>query len=377
MKYANPVSLLLLLSRVRISDDIIKNVCLIIKEGIDWSCFYNTAMNHGVAPLIYKHLSLFDNIPDEVIDKFKNTYLHNIRDTVLTSHELGILLNLMNNESLEAIPIKGLTTTEELYGNIALYPSVDMDIMVRRKDIYKIKKIMETMGYQTVDEFNEFYLRNYSTVHFSRKGKKYIEFHITLGHPRYFDIPEDFWWEDLRKSTLNDYNYRLLALEKNLLFLCLHLSAHGYSTLKFLVTIAEMLRIHKDGFVWEKLLGYSRRINAYHTLLLSLHLTSSLLDAPLPNEIHNCFKELSWKERWIYKKIEKNVLNENASYSMIMFLNLILRYNFFKMIQQITKWLFPPLKEVSYRYNLPLNSKKVYLYYIMNPFLLLSKKRNI
>lgn len=377
LKDEKTISLILLLSRSRISDADIHEAGLIIGEGTDWEKFKKMAGAHGVAPLIYKNLLLLNDIPVKVMEAFKHAYLYNLQDVLRSAHELGEIIGILEREGTDAVPIKGGVSAEELYEDMALYPSSDIDIMVRFKDIYRISDIMKKNGYSIEHELNEFSLSKYHTTGFFKEKKKVVEFHTRMTNVRYFDIPENFWWEDLRDIEFNGQVYKVLSREKGLIFACLHISMHGYSCLKFLVTIAEMLKTFRDCMDWGKVFEYARKYNISHPVMLPLYLASEFFSTPLSSEVQGLLKDRSSKEKWIYKTIKENVFKEDVSLAKVILLFTVLQYNLFEIVFRMIRWIFPPIEEVSYRYSIPLNSKKIYLYYVLNPWLLLFQKREI
>ncbi|MEC4675717.1 MAG: nucleotidyltransferase family protein [Nitrospirota bacterium] len=377
MKQDRAVSLILLLSRVSPPAEIIGTAERVIKEGIDWKRFCDLSMVHGVAPLIYKNIGSFSDLPEDVLNILKSAYFHNLRDSLSAANELAGIVAALEEEGVDVVPVKGLLMTEELYGDIGLYPSADIDILVKREDVHRAAGTMKETGYDGESGMDDFRLDNYQDVSFHKAGKKPVEMHTSLGKPRYFNLPWDFWWEDLREKDFDGRGYKVLSPEKTLVYACMHLFGHGYSPLKFIVGVAEMLRIFSDVLRWDKLQEYSERYNIYQPMMLSLYLASKLLDAPIPPEIAGRLKTLSPKEEWIYKKIESYVFTGKVRFSRIMFLLTSLRSGLPELVTYLVSWFFPPLKEVSYRYAVPLRSKKIFLYYLLNPVLLLSKKRNV
>jgi hypothetical protein len=371
------ISLILLLSRVRISDADIHEAGLIIKKGIDWERLKERARSHGVAPLIYKNALLLNDIPPKVLESLKHTYLYNLQDVLRSAHELTEIIQTLRREGIDAVPIKGVVSAEELYEDMALYPSSDIDIMVRLKDIYRVSDIMKNIGYSAEHEPNEFSLSKYHATGFSKNNKKVVEFHTRMSNIRYFDIPEDFWWEDLREREFKGQVYKVLSREKGLIFACLHISMHGYSCLKFLVTVAEILRTFGDCMDWGKVYEYVRKYDIYHPVMLPLYLSSELFSTSLPSGIRGLLRDHPRREKWIYKTIKQNVFKEDAHLAKIVLLFTALQYNCFELTIRMIRWMFPPLEEVSRRYDIPLNSKKIYLYYVLNPGLLLLQKRRV
>lgn len=316
-------------------------------------------------------------MPHSAKELFKAAYLHNVRDTARSLHEFSEVAGTLQREGIAFVAIKGITAGEEVYGDPALYPMSDIDILIKREDVSQVAATMAKMGYLPEMEMDPFYLENYHQVCFSRAGAKPVEAHYRLGMKRYFEIPEDFWWEDLRERKHKGFTCKVLSAEKAVLFAGIHLFGHGYAPLKFIAGMSEMLRAYKDDLNWHQLIDDSRKFRVYKALMLSLYLAATLLDAPLPPEIAGLVRPRSLKERWIFKKIKDNVFERDARFSSVVFLSTVLQYDLLEVGKRMIKWIFPPLEEVAYRYDIPAKSGLVYLYYVLNPILLILKKRNL
>jgi hypothetical protein len=376
MSFDNTVSLILLLARCKPSDEAIEDaVRLIGTGGVDWKAFWTISLRNGVTPLIYKNSTL-PGIPDEIRDGLKSAYLHNLREILSASSQLAEVVESFLKEGIDCIPLKGVTTASEVFGDMALYPSVDIDILIRRGDLSRASELLRRMGYEDAYRTDSFYLDHYEDVIFRKGEMKNLELHLRLGNIRYFDIPGDFWWEDALEIGFDGHRFRVLSPEKNLLFLSIHLFGHGYSPLKFIVAIAELLRVYEKSLDWRKLMEDAERYHADKPLLLSVSLAANLLDAPAGDLLRQRLEGLRRVDRLIFRKIQDEVFREDASYPGIMLLLTILQYNSREVVSRLVKWVFPPLKEINYRYNIPFGSKSVYIYYLLNPFLLLLKKRH-
>jgi len=375
MKNLNAHTLILLLARKSPTGTDMKIAQELVDKGIDWKIFSNVSCMHGLVPVLYRHLSSLHDVPEDVIASFRKTYFFNISDTVRASIELRNIVDVFTANGIDAIPVKGLTSAAEIYGEPSLYSSSDIDILIHEKDIFHSARLMKEMGYTQKTDLDKFLLEKYIELNFYKKGAKHVEIHFCLVSKRYFSFPEDFWWEDLRDFQFDGHIYRILSVEKTILFAGMHLFVHAYSTLKFIVSISEMLRLHEKNIRWQKLMEWANEYNIKRPLLLSLYLAGDLLDAPVPPDVLLSFKKCSVKERWIFKKVKDKVFDGSANLAWIRFLQTALLYNAGGVVFMIMKWIFPPLKEISLRYDIPVTSKKIYLYYILNPFLLIMRKR--
>jgi hypothetical protein len=331
---------------------------------------------HGLAPLMHVNTRSFHEIPTDVRDILKKNYLYAMRRSLQMASELAVLMGQFDTAGVNVVQLKGITNAVEIFRDTALYPSADIDIMIRREDIRLVTDVMKGLGYRTTKDITDYYLGRYNEVHFLKKAKIAVDFHLSLSNKRYFEIPEDFWWENLREIPMNGSTYKILSKENNLLFASIHMFSHGYSTLKFLVSFSEMFRLYKGNIQWKKLTSDALRFNAYKNLMLSLILAYKLLKAPVPEDIIRQMDIQSFKTKRIIHAIERNIFKNNVSLSKIMFLLTIFQYSTVEVIQRMFKWLLPPLEEISVRYGIPVRSGKIYLYYLLNPFLLLKFKRN-
>ncbi len=374
-RYGSSIEVILLLARVKPSDECIEKANALLGRGVDWKTLYRISLINGVAPLIYGNLSLLRGVPGDIEELFRTNYLSNAGDVIRTSAGLKEITGALGKGGVKSIALKGHVTAEEIYGDAALYPSSDIDLLIRMEDVPRALEIMEKIGYRPEHGPDPFLVDRYGGLNFFRQGAKGVDLHVRLGNRRYFDIPEDFWWEDLRIRTYEGNSYSVLSYERMLFFAALHLFEHGCAPFKFIAGIAEILRTHGKDIRWKVLFEDAGRFNTGRCILLSLDLASTLLDAPLPAIVGDMLERRSRKEWWITRKIEEGVFREKTALAPVMFLLTLLQYNASQVVCRMAKWLLPSLKEVAYRYDLPQGSRKVFFYYLLNPVLLLLKRR--
>ncbi len=375
MRSGSSIDAVLLLARVKPSAECIERANALLQDEADWNALYRISLAHGVAPLICRNLSLLEGVPRDIAQRFTASYLRNAADVTRTSGELKKISGALDGGGVENVAIKGPVTADEIFGEAALYPSSDIDLLIRESDVLRAAEIMKEIGYCQECGPEPFSPERYGRLNFFREGAKGVEFHAGLGRNRYFAVPDDFWWEELRERRYEGHVCRALPPERNLLFAGLHLFEHGYAPLKFIVGIAEMLRLYNNDLDWEGLMQNARTFKVHKPFLLSVFLASELLDAPLPCVVAEALAQRPPKERWIFRRIERLVFAD-VRLSVVMFWLVLLQFDFFEVWLRMAQWIFPSFKELSYRYNLPPGSKKVYLYYALNPLLLLLKRRN-
>lgn len=374
MHFDNNVALVCLLARVRPSAKCIERANEIIGRAVDWKKVFKISGEHGVAPLVYRNIGMLTGVSPEIAEHFKRAYLFCLGNSAKASRDLMAITETLKANVIEAVALKGLLVADEVFGDVASYPSSDIDLLIRRKDVSRVFDVMAEEGYASESGTDAFYLDHYADLDMCKEGNVPVEFHLRLGSKRYFTVPEAHWWEDLRSRSYDGVVYTVLSKEKCLLFAALHLFEHGCAPLKFIVGVAEMLRVYEDDIEWERFMESAKALGVHNTLLLSCFLASELLEAPLHPVVKEWLYRCSPKELWIFRKIKRYVF-QDVRFSTVMFLLTLLQFNIFEVFLRMIQWVFPSIKEISFRYELPSGSKRVYFYYFMNPLFLLLKKR--
>ncbi len=80
------------------------------------------------------------------------------------SAELIRIIQLLEKNSIETLAFKGPTLSQMAYRDITLRQYGDLDILVRKKDIYKLDTLLKEHGYQRVLNLSavqeEIYIQN-------------------------------------------------------------------------------------------------------------------------------------------------------------------------------------------------------------------------
>ena len=258
---------------------------------IDWEFFFLLARRHSVVPLVYVQLerSASDLVPPPILTKFKQHYLENVaRNTILTA-ELCRLIDRLAASGIEAIPYKGPVLAQFAYGNIALRRFVDLDVIVRKSDVLRARKILLEEGYAPTKSLSlsqqDLLLRTQHNLQFSRDSHHLIvELHWDVA-PRLFasSVNTDRLWQDLITIDLNGTAVKTFSADDLLFSLCVHGSRHLWERLAWICDVAELIARH--AIKWSRLLERANTTDSERMFLLGPYLAEQLLNAPLPDEI--------------------------------------------------------------------------------------------
>ncbi len=328
------------------------------------------SIQNGVAALMYKRNKELGLLPESLLKKFKTMYFFLTARNLKQLHETMNILALLLKHSVNVIPLKGAISAENIFKDIGVYPSGDIDILVHPAQLDKASEILcKEGGYVKVQEIKEEDLRASHYHLLFNKNNYHLEVHWNLVK-RYFSISPDFWWQDITLTSNNDIEIMELTTEKYLLYLIFRLFDHGFYPLKFFVLPAALINEKQKEIDWEKLINYASRYKMKKLVCFTLALLHDLFQINIPSEIMK--KKIIGYQ--IFKKIIlSGIFSGIKRAHMRMMLYTLLLDQKTKIPGIFLGRIFPSKSELRLRYNLEPDSKIVYCYYFLNPFLLLRK----
>ncbi len=285
------LELLLLCARVRVDDDGAKRILGRLDGGLDWNMVVKAALRHGLIPLVYRTLVGLGlrNVPPPIQAQLR-TLSESFRfRTLVHFSELIRLQQALTTAGIVAVPYKGPALAACLYGDVTLRQIQDIDVLVRPGDALRARRVLMDNGCVPVrklsDRFAAAHVRYHCDFDFTTDKRVGVD----LGWrnaPGYWFLPNlpELAWTRLGRLTLAGYDVPWLCREDLLLVLCLHGGKHKWDTLKWIVDVAELLRLH-PGIQWPEMWESARQAGAERMLALGLFLAHDLLQAPLPPDV--------------------------------------------------------------------------------------------
>ena len=368
------MELLLLLSRISL-DDSARNAAEALIANVNWDLCTVLSVKHGTAAIIYKNLYELKGVPPHILKKYQDIYNNLLRNNILQAAELDRLIDGLKKTGIEVISLKGAIAAEKIFGDIGVYPSADIDILVKLEDIDKIREFLETDGYMLndvgFDEYREFFIKELYHINLSN-GRNTIEPHWNL-FMRYFITPPQFWWEESFVISSGHRQYRFLSPEKNILYTSFRLFFKGFIYLRFLVMVAEIVRCYRDNIDWNKLFGFAKYYKFENTLRVVLRLVNHLLGAQVPEEF-TVIKRL--RTKILYALILIILPRGEDPHPLYKALLIFLRDDSLGAFRVLLRRLFPSMGEIVSKYNLTSGSAKALIYYMLNPAMVLMRQTN-
>ncbi|HXW61381.1 MAG TPA: nucleotidyltransferase family protein [Candidatus Acidoferrales bacterium] len=279
--------LLVYCARKLIDAPIIAEIRQFLCSPIDWDILLLEATNHSVTPLLCRQLSL---VASDLLDPARLQLLTEVsrgfamRNLVLCA-ELVTITNRFQSEGLQVIPYKGPVLAVQAYADEALREFVDLDIILRQRDMAKANEIMIGLGYRP--KLPEILSRNapaslapgeYEYRDDSRHIMVELHTERTLRH---FPVPADI--EDLATRLVaipvGGHDLRTFSPEDTFLLLCIHGSKHFWEQLSWIADLAAFVQAYPR-LDWDQVFHRAQSMRATRILDVSLALTFRFFNLP-------------------------------------------------------------------------------------------------
>ncbi|HXT37563.1 MAG TPA: nucleotidyltransferase family protein, partial [Chloroflexota bacterium] len=206
---------------------------------------------------------------------------------LLCESVLGALLDTTASQGIEVLVLKGAALAHDLYPRPELRPYGDLDILCRPADFPRLATALLEAGYRREDPNDAAGLR--PPLDSSRRrnfidplGGVLIEVHLDvlgLGLPA--RRREDFWRE-ARTLEIGRLRVRALSPTHQLLHLAIHVHAHCYSRLLWLIDLDLLIRRQGETIEWDRLPALGRGEGVGTVLRHALATTHAILSTPIP-----------------------------------------------------------------------------------------------
>lgn len=219
---------------------------------IDWELMIRLSLHHRVYPFLYPKLSRMQGeaVPSLVTQRLKWEYRRNTVQMLQLSGEMGNIGESLARLNIRSLFLKGPVLAQDLYGDISLRTSRDLDFIVPMEQLTETEALLVSLGYVKEEEF-ESILGDW----------KWREHHNTFNHPAKYIKVEVHWrlspgpskepdfdelWKHARTSSQLGQNVHYLGREDLFLFLAAHGARHGWSRLRWLLDIKQLLLQEPD-----------------------------------------------------------------------------------------------------------------------------------
>ena len=244
-------------------------------------------------------------VPAEVITKLRILYYKNAARNTLLHYELSKILMAFNDVGIDVIVLKGAFLAETVYKNIGLRPMSDIDLLIKKGDLQKVKKELVQLGYVPLGiiyptKWHEKLYEQMQTEQgeeipfFNHDKTVKIDVHWGIQSPSSpFQIDINKFWENAQSVKIASVETLVFAPEDLLLHLCLHIERHIISAtivFKLYCDIAEVMRHYGEKINWKYLVQSSKNYGIEEPIYQSLYFVNKYLGAFVPTDVLNDLK---------------------------------------------------------------------------------------
>jgi hypothetical protein len=333
-------------------------------NATDWESIVQFAVIYSVAPLLYHRIKSV-NIPASMRQKLLKAYLISARRNTRLYSQLSKIIKALQDTPV--IVLKGAHLAQNVYGNIALRPMNDIDILVRKTDLLKAEKNLLEIGYSSPrqNEIQVACAKHHHLPPLVKQGTVPVDIHWTIGHPSSpFQIDIEGLWKRAQPATIAGIKVLVLSPEDLLLHLCLHTAFHHLfrSGIRPFYDILETIR--QSEIDWEQIPPRANQWGATNSVYLTLYLAKTLFRASVPNEILDRLKPdnfdpqiVSWAKARLFDK---------RAYPPTTLIQFWKSNSYLEKANLFLKRVFLSPEEMAQLYPVLHNSpKKLYFYYLV------------
>jgi hypothetical protein len=265
-----------------------------LPKHVPWRQVFQLAQSNAVAPLVYAAVEELDlALPQRSRETLEQAYYTSAAMNARLLSELECVLKHLATLNVPLIVLKGGVLSETVYGNLALRPMGDLDILVPQDRVIETADLVAPLGYQATTSppghsfsYQARFNGEISLLRGSEASGLMLDVHWHLlahqwlHHATKVDV--DALWQDARQLKLGSLCLRQLGPEDNLVHVCLHAAfGNTYAYLLNLVDLDRLVRT-QTSLDWDRFLervqGFQVRVPVY----FGLRFSAELLDTPIP-----------------------------------------------------------------------------------------------
>ena len=258
-------------------------ISAILQQKVDWRYLLQIADRHGLTPFLYRTLrdSYAHSVPSSILADLQTYFRLNTVRNLYLLNELLSLLDILEENAIPAVSLKGPLLALSLYDNVGLRECADLDIFVAYNHVTDAETLLTERQYTRQNIGASF-----PEYHF-QKGATTIDVHWQI-MPLYFPLRWSVAHLLQHSTILSSTGHRMirhLKIEDTLLTLCMYAAKELWELrLIYIVDISELIRRHHPldwAYIKERAAGQGiQRI-----VLLGLLLASEYFGAALPAEV--------------------------------------------------------------------------------------------
>lgn len=219
----------------------------------DWNGLVLDAERHGLAGILRRELDRAGvEVPPEAARRLDDSLsVQRLRQTRL-DETLVEVLRLLGAAGVPCACLKGPLLGQRLYGEAALRPSADLDLLLAEADLDRAAAALGAAGFQAAaGPTSRWYRRHHHHLGFSRHGAPEVELHFRALVGFGSALPAEELLGRAVPCAFRGTAARVLAPEDEALYLAVHAAGHGLGRLVWLYDL-KSLALDFPALDWEE-----------------------------------------------------------------------------------------------------------------------------
>ncbi|CAN5664436.1 hypothetical protein BH18ACI4_BH18ACI4_06710 [soil metagenome] len=262
------------------------------REKLDWDYLFAAAKQHGVLPLLHKHLNLIpeSGAPTYFLTNLRNESVFNAQCNLYLANESLKILRLCKKIGLRIMAFKGQILSQLAYGENSLRQAGDIDLLVERKDFERAKHLLESLGYSMTPALTEAqqssHLDFHCEIQFVRdQGFTVVDLHWALAPQSFtFSLETKAVMDRMREVSFLGELVETLAIEDLILYQCFHGTKHLWRQLEWISSLGQLISSRSE-IEWALIIDRGEKARGKRMLGTGLWLAHKLTGAPVPESV--------------------------------------------------------------------------------------------
>lgn len=290
-----------------------------------WQRLRGRSHAEGMDALLFAHATeagLLPVMPTDVAETLMASYRTNWIWNRRLRGEQRRIVDAVMARGIDVVLVKGVTLAARYYGEIALRPIGDIDLLVRPEDVADCGRILTTCGYTPLpgrERPTQWHaLVNRALAYRGNAGIN-IDVHWALASlpPYVAAFPQTEIWNCAEGLDPAGPSVKRLSTADELRFLCYHYAAqHRDKRLIWLVDIAEILRTLPSSWDWPQFVSDTIARGLATPVAVALDMVQHVLNVKIPAkvmlELHAAASQ--WKERMAWRAAQASRYGIRAMY---------------------------------------------------------------
>lgn len=258
----------------------------LLQQQVSFKRLFALADQHGVQPLLCQALeAIEDAVPAEDMSAVKQSGARNVHKSLIVARELIRIVQHLSAHQIDVMPYKGVALAETLYSDIALRQSGDIDLLIRPKDLSRVRDTLHDLGY-TPQKFlsgpaeRAYMASGYECVFDGAMGRNFLEVQWAI-LPRFYaiDLPIDDLFHRAVTLSVAGQPMKTVSPADLLLALAVHAAKHAWERLIWICDLGRLTGV--PALDWEWIGAQARRLGIVRILSISILLANRLLETEI------------------------------------------------------------------------------------------------